>query len=688
MSSATLSTAVALHREGQLSAAESLYRELLAGDPRHVDALHLLGVIALQRGDHAAAIDLIRRAIAQRGDQAAFYNNLGTALEGRGLADEALASFRHALAIDPACVDALNNLGLALQRCGLPDEALATFDRALSLQPDSVDALINRGSLLTSRGRINDAIVSLTAAVAINPAHAAAHHQLGNALKDQRRLEDACLCYRRALELRPDFAAALNGLGMSLTMLGQSSEAESCLRRGLAIEPNDSAIHNNLGNALNNQGRTDEALACYRRAVELNPGFVVAHSNALNTLQYQHGITRAELAAAHAEFNRQHALPLAPAAAPIATVRGPSRPLRVGFVSADLWQHPVGYFLFGAITGVDRSRIEPCFYTDLRRPDNLTTRFRAAAAVWRETAGLRDDDLAAVIRNDGIDILVDLAGHTAGNRMLVFARRPAALQVTWLGYQGTTGLTAIDVLIADEHVVPSGSEAYCCERVLRLSGGYVCYEPTADMPAVAPLPATAAGFVRFGSFNNPAKISPETVAVWARVLDRVPGARLVLRYRGLDDPAVQSRLRTLFRAQGIEDTQLEMHPQSPRGAYLESFGQIDIGLDPFPFGGGITTCDSLWMGVPVVTLPGETFASRHSMSHIVSAGVTETIATSADDYVAIAVTLAHDLPRLAALRADLRGRMAAATLCDRHRLAAGLTQAFEAAWQERIGRPN
>ncbi len=296
---------------------------------------------------------------------------------------------------------------------------------------------------------------------------------------------------------------------------------------------------------------------------------------------------------------------------------------------------------------------------------------------------MSDQRLAEQIRADRIDILFDLAGHTAHNRLLVFARKPAPIQVTWAGYVGTTGLATMDYLLADRYEVPPGAERHYQERVLRMPDGYVCYDPPAYAPAVTPLPALDHGQATFACFNNPAKVTPQVVRVWATILRRLPGARLVLKFKGWNDRCVVRRFAELFAAQGIDSGRLEFLGPSPHIELLAEYGRIDLVLDPFPYSGGLTTCEALWMGVPVITWPGETIAGRHSLSHLSSVGLTETIARDVDEYVEVAVALAGDLPRLAMLRTGLRQRMAASPLCDGNRFAMNLMSLLHDVWQRR-----
>jgi predicted O-linked N-acetylglucosamine transferase (SPINDLY family) len=436
-----------------------------------------------------------------------------------------------------------------------------------------------------------------------------------------------------------------------------------------------------MGGALKEQGRLHEALACYRRALELKPDDVEAHSNLLYTLQYCTGATPAALAEAHAVYDRRHAAPLSGAFAQHDNVRDRHGRLRLGFVSPDLGRHPVGYFLVRVLENLGREPHETICYSDRIVKDGLTRRLQAAATQWRDVIGMRDQRLAEQIRADRIDILFDLTGHTARNRLPVFARKPAPIQITWIGYEGTTGLAAMDYLLADRHVVPEGTEHFYRERVLRMPEGYLCYDPPDAAPPVGPLPSLTKGHTTFGSFNNPAKITPEVVAVWAEILHRTPTARLLLKYRGLGDATAKRRYLDLFASRDVAPQRLELSPWSSYAEYLATYHQVDVALDPFPFSGSVTTCEALWMGVPVITCPGETFASRHSLSHLSNVGLTELIARDLDEYVELAASLAGDLSRLAVLRAGLRERMAASPLCDGKRFASNVLAILHGVWK-------
>jgi protein O-GlcNAc transferase len=615
---ATIPEALALatqhHQAGRLRDAELIYRQILAVDPNHSDAWHLLGVIACQCGNPRAGIDYIELALKQKPNWALARYNLGNAWRVLGKLDEAATCYRH----------------------------------VLQLKPDLAEV----------------------------------HNNLGSVRKHQGKLDEALMCFRRALQLKPDFAEAHNNLGVFFQEAGKLDEAAECYRRALQLKPDSVDVHNNLGSVLREQGKMDEALMCYQRALQLKPDFAWMHSNVLMMHQYRPGVTLSELAEAHAAYARQHAEPLRTTWKPHANERDPLRRLRLGFLSPDFGRHPVGFFLIQAVENLDRSQCQTVCYCDLIVRDDLAQRFQAAATDWRDTGGWSDNRLAEQIQTDRIDILFDLTGHTARNRLLVFARRPAPVQITWIGYEGTTGLEAIDYILADRYTIPPAQERWYKERILRMPDGYVCYDPPQTAPEVAPLPAAKNGFLRFGSFNFLGKITPQVVEVWAKVLGRVPGSRIMLKYRGLGEEAVCRRYLGLFTAVGVDPSRVELTPRSSYAEYLSAYHEVDIALDPFPFGGGITTCDALWMGVPVIICPGETFASRHSLSHLCNIGLTETIATTLEEYVELAVSLANDLPRLSRLRAGLRERMAASALCDGKRFAANLILVLREAWRE------
>lgn len=685
---ATLSEAFQLalehHRAGRLDRAELLYRRILEHEPDHADALHLLGAIAHQAGRHAAAVECISRAITLYPTEAAYHNNLGEAYRAMGKLDDATACYRRALELADDMAAVHCNLGEVYRAQGKSDEAIACYRRALTLEPELGEASNNLGLALERQGALVEAVDCFRQAVAHSPGLPAIHDNLGSALQRLGKVEEARACFRSALNLQPDFLPALNNLGTSYKDAGQFSDAVSCYQRALEIQPTVPEIHNNLGLALHGQGQLDGAVACYERALQLWPDYVQARSNLLLCEQARPGVTLAGLAAAHAEWDRRHGLPLRPAQPPVRD-RNPERRLRLGFVSADFGRHPVGWFLVGVLEQLQHHDCDVVCYCDRGETDDLTARCAAAVGTWRRVEHLSDAALAEQIQADAIDLLVDLSGRVGKNRLLTFARKPAPIQLAWIGYPGTTGLSAMDYLVADRYEVPPEAEPHYREKILRLPDGYVCYTPPADAPAVGPLPAVANGYVTFGCFNHVAKISRLVFPVWAEILRRVPGSRLMLKTRGLDRPEIRERFVERFAMQAVELDRIDLLGESPQQELFDSYNCVDLALDPFPYSGGLTTCEALWMGVPVITCPGETFAARHSLSHLSNVGLQETVTGSLAEYVERAVTLAIDTRRLAELRAGLRDRMTQSPLCDAQRFTRNLVDALRQAWRTWCG---
>lgn len=633
---------------GRAGPAAAICRVLLEAEPGDHRVWRLAGLAEYLQGHLDLAAEQLERAIALAPAIAEYYDNLSIIRSAQGRFAEAETAARQALNLDPSLYQAASNLGGALEAQGHYDEAERWLRHALAVKPGLCDALSNLGAVLCAGRRMEEAELACRQALESEPRHVNARVNLGLALQQQGRLADAEVAYRHALQLQPTHAMA----------------------------------HDNLGTVLMVQGRVVEAHQEHLRALEAQPDLARAHSHALWCSQYMPGVTEAELLATHSAWDRRHAAPLMPAKPVVPIDRNPQRRLRLGFVSADLGRHPVGSFLVRVFEHLDRAACEVLCYSDRLHADAMTARLQAAADQWCDSRTLSDAALADRVRADRVDILFDLAGHTTRNRLLTFARKPAPLQITWLGYVGTTGLRAMDYLVADRYEVPAESEPYYCERILRLPDGYVCYDPPAAAPDVGPLPAEETGFITFGSFNNLAKINPSVVALWARVLRRVPTSQLVLKYEGLDDASTQQRYAAMFGAAGIDPGRVRLFGYSPPDEMLVHYRRIDIGLDPFPYSGGLTTCEALWMGVPVVTCPGATFAGRHALSHLNNAGLSELVAANLDDYVERAAQLAADCPRLATLRRDLRARLAASPLCDGRRFSQHLLQALRRAWLE------
>lgn len=658
-----------------------LYREVLSAEPQNADAQHLLGLVLHQRGQSEQALPYFMAAIELDPRQAMYHSNLGRVYHALGRYDVELEAYRRALELDSAFAPAYLHLALALEHLGRRNEAIAQLQQALRIKPDYAEAHFNLGLFYHRQGLLDEAVTEYLEASRHGAHPAVAHFNRGNALRQQRQLEGAVAAYQEALAAEPHrFDARLN-LAQVLGELGRHEESLDGFRPLLSTHPQRAEPHDGMAATFLSYGDAAAAWKEYQRALELRPDWAAAHSRALGCEQYVPGVSEAKLAASHAEWNRRHAVPLRAAWRPHTNDRDPQRRLRWGLVTPEFGDNPVGHFLIRTLEAIDPSQAEIYCYADRTRPEPLTARFQRVARQWREMGDASDEAVAEQIRNDQIDVLFDLSGHTADNRLLTFARKPAPVQITWAAYPGTTGLEAIDYLIADEREIPLGSERHYREQVLRLPESYVCYAPPEDAPAVGPLPALRNGYVTFGSFNNPLKISTTTAAAWGALLRRVPSARLCLRYFSLEFELPRRRVLALLGDEGVAAERVQCDGASPHQELLAAYQQIDVALDTMPYSGGLTTCEALWMGVPVVTLPGATFAGRHAASHLWAAGLQGWIAATPDQYLAVILDLIADLPRLAELRAGLRSQVDRSPLCDGRRLAQDLQRLVRETWQ-------
>lgn len=561
-------------------------------------------------------------------------------------------------------------------------EEAETMLRAFCLaQPEHADGRLWLGRVLYRQKKIAAALAVLEQAVELAPANADAHYLLGRALTDNREFAAAAEALRRVVELEPAWGPGPLALADALDGMGDVDAAEDNYQRALELAPTLATAAYNYGNLLNRVGRIDEGIACYRRALAINPEFRGPYTNMLFALTRSDTAAPEEIFRAHEDWARRYAEPLTAAAEPC-----PARPrthakVKVGYVSPDFRDHPVSYFLQPVLESHDRATFEICCYSDVPVPDAYTARLRGFAQVWRDTHTLSDEALARLVREDRVDILVDLAGHTRGDRLLAFARRAAPIQVTWMGYPNTTGLSAMDYRLSDPYADPPGmTEHLHSERLVRLPEIYMPFAEPADALPIGPLPALARGHVTFGSFNIAAKLTPSMLRLWARVLRALPAARLMV----LDLPAGRSRQRIkhMLAEEGVAPGQLDLRGRLSYREYWAAYNEVDIALDTHPCSGTTTTAHALWMGLPPVTLPGATHASRVATTMLTNAGLAEFVARSEEDYVAIAVSLAQNLPRLQALRAGLRDSMRASPNMDGARFTRFLEAAYTNMWKD------
>jgi predicted O-linked N-acetylglucosamine transferase (SPINDLY family) len=672
-----------MRQAGRNAEAEQLCRQALVHDPRHARSLNMLGVLSLEAGRLDLAADFFGRAVAADGGVHIFHNNLGSALRELGREAEAAQAFGRAVAIKPDYARGLNNLGQVLTKAD-PAAAAAAFRQVLSFHPRDLEALFGLAVLLHTNGALDEAGPLYERAVAIAPDNPGLAENLAGLLLAQGRMPEAIAALERLLKLTPRAVQHWLNLAGALESQARITEAAAAYRQAIVLDPNRAAAFNGLGNALANLGQLDESVAAYRRAIALAPDYVEARSNLLMTLHSLDRVTAADILAEAKAYGARFG------AAPARTwpnSRDPERPLRVGYICADFRVHPVGFFLERVLAAHDPRQVEAVLYNDTRFADSQTARLRGCAAAWRETVGKDDAEVARMIAADRIDILIDLAGHTGWNRLALFGHRAAPVQASWLGYFGTTGVGAIDYIVADEVVLPSGDEAVFTETPVRLPAPYLCWSPPTEDVAVAPFPGLSLGVATFGCFNNRAKITADTVAVWSKILRRAEGSSLFLKSWSLADQGNQDGLRAAFAGHGVAADRLIFEGLSPRAEGLAAYHRVDIALDPFPFGGCTTTADTLWMGVPVVTVAGARWSGRMSQTILKAVGLEDWVAPDLDAYVEMAVRAAGDLTALAPVRGSLRARVEQSRFCDGSRFTANLEAAYRQMWRAWCAAP-
>jgi protein O-GlcNAc transferase len=633
------------HQSGRLKDARALYERILVQEPNHADALHLLGVIAHQTGQNQRAVELIGRAIAINSAAAMYHNNLGIAFKEIGQTESAIASYRN----------------------------------AIRLKPDFAAALYNLGKVLLEYGQLDQAIAALRASIQFQPNSAAAYNSLGIALRNQRKPEESVQAYQAALKIKPDYFEAQNNLGNALRDLRRMEDAAAAYRAALQIKPDLAETHNNLGTVLQAQGYIDQAIGEFRKAQELKPDYTGAASNLLYNL-YFYASDPKTIYDEHVQWNQRQAQELKKFIKTHTNDQNPNRKLRIGYVSPDFREHCQSIFTVPLFLNHDHEQFEIYCYANVINPDALTRRLRGYADVWQSIVGLNHQQAADLIRKDQIDILVDLAMHMASSTPLLFATKPAPIQVAWLAYPGTTGLTTMDYRFTDPRLDPPGlDDAFYTEESIRLPDTFWCYDPLAATTEVKELPAIKNGYITFGCLNNFCKVNDGVLQLWARVLRGVPRSHLILLAPA--GPVRQDVIAKLGQ-DGITAQRIEFVDFKPRADYLNLYNRIDLVLDTFPYNGHTTSLDSFWMGVPVVTLVGKTVVGRAGLSQLHNLDLKELAARTQEEYVEIALKLAGDLTRLRELRSKLRGRMKASPLMDAKRFAHNIESAYRDMWRK------
>ena len=629
---------------------------------------------AFRQNELARAEDFIKASIEANSTNPIAHAYYGEILLGLGRPEEAGDSYQLATDICPKEGTFWHGLGLAKFRAGSLGAGIDALRCAIELMPDNPEVHNNLGNLQKETGNLRDAVFSYKRALELKPDFGEAFGNLGVVFLGLGELLDAEKALSTAAQLRPMDPVILTNLGCVFAALGRMTDATRWHRKAIKLDAKNTAALNNLAISFKDKGQINNAIKVYDRLIELAPHDYSARSNRLMCLNYRDSSDGGTIFRRHSEWEENLKKPIKSFKPPSTNSRGP---LKVGLVSPDLWTHSVANFLIPLFKYYDREEFHLTCYSDTQVPDETTEMLKRCSNSWREIRNLGDEFVAKRINSDTIDILIDLAGHTGNNRLTLFARRVAPIQINWLGYPTTTGLSQMDFRLTDVIADPPGlTEAFHSEVLVHLQPCFLCYSPPNEIPVlkVKHRPVT------FGSFNNFAKLTEKTVHLWAQLMNRVPASRLVLKSRQFADPVVKKLIYDSFKRGGIEQTRIKLVGRvQSRQAHLEYYNEIDIALDTFPYNGTTTTCEALLMGVPVVSRAGGLHAGRVGASLLSTMGCMQWVASNEDEFIDIAVSLANDRPSKKSLRANFLG----SRLCD----GLGFTHSFQATlqklWQQR-----
>lgn len=670
-----LQEAVAAHKDGKLQDAGRLYRAILQAQPNHPDANHNLGLLAVAVGKPLEAVPFFKLALDASPNNEQFWRSCVETLVASGCEEGIIFATQFTQKF-PRITSAWLCLGAALGKAGKTEESLDAFGQASKLSSDDAQVHYNLGVALTAAGKLKSALESYQRALALDPSHAASAYNSGNVLIRLENFEAAETAFKQVIQKNPHNVSASCNLAALLTKAGKPDEAVRLISESIAANQTHAKSLSNLGDALKELGELAQAELSYHKAVALDPKNFELHSNLaiLSASMLFH--SPSYLRDLRCFSDEVHSTITAPYSDWLVSKN--SSDLRVGFVSGDFRAHPVGYFTEALLGELQLSSIEVFAYPTSASSDNVTCRIKPLFDAWRPLVGLSDDEAAEKIHGDGIHILIDLSGHTAKNRLPVFARKPAPIQVSWLGYFASTGLSEMDYILGDPYVTPHTEAEHFVETIWQLPESYLCFTPPSEDAKTAPLPASINGFITFGCFNNLARMTDEVVSVRAAILHAKPDSKLFLKDKQLDHEAGRRRVISRFAALGISADRLILEGRSPREEYLSCYNRVDIALSPFPYGGGTTSVEGLWMGVPVITKKGSHFLSHLGESIANNSGLSDWIAADEEDYIARAVAFASDQKSLSTLRKNMRAQILNTPLFDGPRFARHFEDALRA----------
>ncbi|MBF0193377.1 MAG: tetratricopeptide repeat protein [Magnetococcales bacterium] len=660
--------------------ADQICTAIIQVAPKYTKAINLLGVIAQKLNRHDIAIDLFHKAINIDNSIALFYYNLGTSLYPLGQRDGVVKAQQRAIEIQPNYSEAYNSLGNVQTELGMLEEAIVNLQKSISLQPEYAEAHCNLGNALKEQGQLDAAITSYQKAIEIKPEFAAAHSNLGIALTKQGLLDAAITSYQKAIEIKPGFADAHCNLGNALKEQGQLDAAITSYQKAIEIKPEFAEAHYNLGNTLTEHGRLDAAITSYQKTIEIKPDCVVAHNNLIFCIDLNSNINTDLFQTERENWNKQHAEKLRFSCPDFHNNPNPKRKIKIGYVGADFIRHSASDIFSPMILRHNPKQFETYCYAGNTQEDDITTQLKKKSTHWLSTSNIDDIALSEKIREDGIDILIDLSGHTKGNRLLTFARKPAPIQIMAWGYPHGTKMTAMDYLFADPISIPMSERKKYSEKVVDLPC-VIHLNSNIHFPEIEKLPASQKGYITFGAFNRIIKYNNTIYTLWSDILHRIPNAKLLIKTADLTSQKRIEEVQNYFKKHGITQNQLIMMGSTPKQEHLKTYNKIDIMLDPFPHNGGTTTLESLRMGVPVLTCEGKTRCPiSASILHVI--GLDNWRAKNEEDYLHKAVEFAKDIVMLKNLRHQLRNRFDESVLGNSELYVKNVEDVYRQLWKK------
>ena len=631
---------------GKLNEAEATYKKILILEPKNIEVYNYLGVMQHEQGKLIEAEATYKKILALKPDLAEAYNNLGNTLNAQCKFVEAETSFRKAISLKPEYVEAYYNMGIILNKQQKYNEAEASYKKAINLKPDHVEA----------------------------------YNNLGTTLNEQSKFIEAEAFLRKAIALKPDHVEAYNNLGTSLNEQSKFIEAEAFFRKAIALKHDYPIAYSNLGNTLQGLGKIEEATENYDKAIKLKVDYYKAYNNKNLCLNYSSSHSPLYIYQQHHKFEKQFGGFKAKLPYSQNIKKKFNERLRIGYVSGDFREHSVAYFFKPLLENHNAHVVETfCYYNNIF-VDRITKSLMKTCDHWRSIFGIANSEILKIIKADKIDILVDLSGHTNNNNLLVFAQKPTPIQVTWLGYPNTTGLSAIDYRFTDSITDPIGeTDEFFSEKLLRLPNGFLCFQGNEKVIFESDLPRSRQDYITFGSFNNSSKITSQVIDVWSKILDLVPKSHLILKCNKFKYN--KDYFFDLFKNKGLTKDRIHLYEHFPStNDHLELYNSIDIGLDPFPYNGATTTCEALWMGVPVITLQGDRHVGRVGASILTNVGLKDFIAKDIDNYIKLAIEMSGNTSYLKEIRKNLRGQMQKSLLCDARTFANDIETSYKDMW--------